>query len=595
MGSASTIPLQGVQPSFTTPSQYAQQGLGLQSLALGNALQSQQLKQAAVQAQQQAAELAANQTANQSFVANGGNYEKTRADLVGKVPMSYLQKLDQDNLKNQQAHLALSNEQRTQQQTQDIATGAEAAALLQLPYEQRAVQLPGAMARLQKQGIDTTQYQNADPTDDALKYTIARSNYGKQVASWADTQAQEQQRKAAAIKSTQQAADEAQKAQQAKAAQSREDIARQYLGVNDQPTHDAWMDAVNKNYPEVAKEYANFKTFGPGNAQIINGMALNAQQRSTNAVSQQKLTDAEQKAADAANTTGIPKNEWEGAYAATDASLPPKERADAALKRLDASKLAAKTVTNINIGSSNGEPSATAQAVANYAAPYSQAVARLPAAQREEIMKQVMKINPDFHAEYYDNFNKTEKDATTGRIGTTSNAIGTMLGHLNVLNQAADALKNSDIQALNRIANFFGAQTGSTPITVYNTIVHRLAPEVTKAYVAGGGSAGERGANESDFDAKLGPDQIKQNIGISALLAASKIKNNQMQYDRGTYGRGKQQLLSPESDSVRQQLIQQAPANVRGDSPLSLTYKGHIFTFTDPAKMAQFKKDQGIQ
>jgi|HubBroStandDraft_4_1064222.scaffolds.fasta_scaffold09772_2 hypothetical protein len=218
-------------------------------------------------------------------------------------------------------------------------------------------------------------------------------------------------------------------------------------------------------------------------------------------------------------------------------------------------------------GDPNAPPSATAKAVADYRTPYSQAVARLPGAQRDQMLQQVMAVNPDFHAEYYDNFNKTEKDATTGKIGTTSNALNTMVGHLAVLNKAADALKNNDVQALNKLANFFGAQTGSTPITVYNTIVHRLAPEVTKAYIAGGGSVGERGTNESDFDAKLGPDQIKQNIGVSALLADSKLKANQEQYNRGTYGRGKQQLLSPESETARQQLVQQAPPNLRGSAP----------------------------
>jgi len=39
--------------------------------------------------------------------------------------------------------------------------------------------------------------------------------------------------------------------------------------------------------------------------------------------------------------------------------------------------------------------------------------------------------------------------------------------------------------------------------------------------------------NEEDFSSHLSPDQIKQNIGVSALLADSKVKALQDQYQRG--------------------------------------------------------------
>jgi hypothetical protein len=120
------------------------------------------------------------------------------------------------------------------------------------------------------------------------------------------------------------------------------------------------------------------------------------------------------------------------------------------------------------------------------------------------------------------------------------------------------------VQVLNKLANAIGAQTGSTPQTVYQTIVHRLGPEVTKAYLASGGSVGERGTNEEDFSPNLSPDQIKQNIGISAYLADSKIKANQDQYNRGTYGRGKQKLISDDAEAARQALVKQAPAALTG-------------------------------
>jgi hypothetical protein len=211
-----------------------------------------------------------------------------------------------------------------------------------------------------------------------------------------------------------------------------------------------------------------------------------------------------------------------------------------------------------------GQPGIVAQMVGNYQMPLQTALQRTPPAFRNQIMEQVKQVNPDYHSEYYNTFQKTENDATTGKIGTSANALNTMMGHLTVLNNAAGALDNGNVQVLNKLANSIGAQTGNDARTVYDTIVHRLGPEVTKAYLASGGSVGERGTNEEDFSSSLGPKQIKSNIGVSAYLADSKIKALQDQYQRGTYGKGQQKLISDEADQARQTLTKQTPAAVRG-------------------------------
>jgi len=115
------------------------------------------------------------------------------------------------------------------------------------------------------------------------------------------------------------------------------------------------------------------------------------------------------------------------------------------------------------------------------------------------------------------------KDFTVGKHSTEINAINTAMGHVGVLGDAIDALNNNDIKALNRIANFVGVQTGKDNVTTFNTIVHRVGPEIAKAYIGAGGSAGERGSDEKDFDPSLGPQQLKSNVGITAKLLRSKI------------------------------------------------------------------------
>jgi hypothetical protein len=210
------------------------------------------------------------------------------------------------------------------------------------------------------------------------------------------------------------------------------------------------------------------------------------------------------------------------------------------------------------------EPGPMAQMVADYQVPLQTVLARVPLQGRQILLDQVKALNPQFQAQYYPAFQKTEESATTGKLADSSRALNTMMGHLGTLDRAADALNNGDIQILNKIANAWGLATGKTAKTTYDTIVHRLGPEVTKAYVAGGGTSGERGTNEEDFSSNLGAQQIKQNIGISAYLADSLQKANQEQYNRGTYGRGKQVLMSDEARQIRQGLIQRVPESLRG-------------------------------
>src|SRR5262249_38388928 len=91
------------------------------------------------------------------------------------------------------------------------------------------------------------------------------------------------------------------------------------------------------------------------------------------------------------------------------------------------------------------------------------------------------------------------KDFTVGKHSTEINDINTAMGHVGVLGDAIDALNNNNVRVLNSIANRLGLETGSDAITTFKTIVHRVGPELTKAYLGAGGSAGERGADEKDF------------------------------------------------------------------------------------------------
>ena len=146
----------------------------------------------------------------------------------------------------------------------------------------------------------------------------------------------------------------------------------------------------------------------------------------------------------------------------------------------------------------------------------------------QNIMGNVFEQDPQFSEQRA----QLRKDFTTGKHSTEINSINTALGHVGVLGDAVDALNNGNVQVLNRIANNLGAQVGATPQTTFNTIVHRVGPEITKAYVGAGGGEGERGTTEKDFDPALGPQQLKSNVGVTAKLLRSKISSLENQWNQ---------------------------------------------------------------
>lgn len=176
-------------------------------------------------------------------------------------------------------------------------------------------------------------------------------------------------------------------------------------------------------------------------------------------------------------------------------------------------------------------------------------------------------IDPQHDDTYFPARNKMMTAMTSGPEATQINAINTALGHVGVLNDAIDALHNSDggVKALRDIANKLGVQVGDTPVTTLNTIIHRVGPELTAAYVQGGGGEGERGTTQADFDPSLGNAQLKANAGVTAQLLRSKIGSLENQY-KNTMGRDdfQQRFMTPEALHALQTVSAQSPVKGGG-------------------------------
>jgi hypothetical protein len=203
----------------------------------------------------------------------------------------------------------------------------------------------------------------------------------------------------------------------------------------------------------------------------------------------------------------------------------------------------------------------------------------------------VKQIDPSYDEAEFPARNKFLTNITSGPMAKELNSINTALGHVGVLGDAVAALKNGNVQVLNKIANGVGAQFGATPQTTFNAIVHRVGPELVSAYTQGGGGQGERSIAEADFDPKMGTDQLMNNVGITAKLLRSKIGATENQYKQ-TMKRDdfQQRFITSEAQSTLDKFSPKSAGGISVTDP-----NGGVHTFKTQADAANFKRDAGIK
>lgn len=209
-----------------------------------------------------------------------------------------------------------------------------------------------------------------------------------------------------------------------------------------------------------------------------------------------------------------------------------------------------------------------------------------------EMVGLVQQKYPDWDQTSYEAKNKMVQSYTSGPESKSINAISTALGHAGELGQAIEALNNGDtgLKFLRGLAQKASIQLGTdagSNVAVFKTIVHRLAPEITAAYVQGGGGEGERIANAEDFDPSLAGKTLRGNLGETIKLLRSKIAAQEQQWNN-TY-----KPTRPEDDFSTRFLTPQAKDALQKYSPQSATIPPNAKVLTQ-AQLAQAAKDHNV-
>jgi hypothetical protein len=216
----------------------------------------------------------------------------------------------------------------------------------------------------------------------------------------------------------------------------------------------------------------------------------------------------------------------------------------------------ARPLPSVNAPSSvPGSPVSAKQGIVDLVGQYRYDPAQLSrlVAKHPDILASVQQKYPDFDQTTYQAKNKMLQSYTSGTESKSINAINTAMGHVKVLDDAVEALNNGNMQALNALGNKLGVATGTDAQTTFRAIVHRVGPEITSAYLPGGGGEAERIANEKDFSENMAPQQLHANAAVTVKLLRSKVGALQNQY-KNTVGRDdfEQRFITPEAQAAFQ-------------------------------------------
>lgn len=148
---------------------------------------------------------------------------------------------------------------------------------------------------------------------------------------------------------------------------------------------------------------------------------------------------------------------------------------------------------------------------------------------------------------------KAARDFGTGPLGNSARSLNTAVQHLDTARQAAEALNNGDVTALNKMRNAWKQQFGSDLPTNFDAIRQIVGQEVVKSIVPGGGGVGEREEAKNILSRANSPEQMSGAIAQIQKLMVGQLNSLRQQYQRTTsMDDFDQSFLMPETKEVMQ-------------------------------------------
>jgi hypothetical protein len=168
----------------------------------------------------------------------------------------------------------------------------------------------------------------------------------------------------------------------------------------------------------------------------------------------------------------------------------------------------------------------------------------------QAVMSLVAENNPSYRAQDFGTSSKAEKDFATGKQGNAVRSFNVGLSHLDTLGSLADAMGNKDMQAVNRIGNYFATQTGAEAPVKFEAAKKVVTDEIVKAIVGAGGTGHDREEAAKTVSAASSPAQLRGVINTYKELMVGQLGGLDQQYRTSTGRDDFHKLLSPQAQTL---------------------------------------------
>lgn len=207
----------------------------------------------------------------------------------------------------------------------------------------------------------------------------------------------------------------------------------------------------------------------------------------------------------------------------------------------------------------------TLDAAAEGIASYSQAPPGRNNRQREEIMRRVRQINPNYRESDYGDRSLAYRNWTqpNGFGAKQLAAFNTVAQHLDTLDALGKALENGDIPAANAIVNRVRTAFGDPRVTNFDTAKLAVSGELVKAVTGVAGALKDREEAAARLLASAAPAQMSGAIETWKDLIAGRLETSLYQFKTGT-GRTDQDFLAILPPRVRDKVIDYIGVSTKG-------------------------------
>lgn len=153
---------------------------------------------------------------------------------------------------------------------------------------------------------------------------------------------------------------------------------------------------------------------------------------------------------------------------------------------------------------------------------------------RRNMIAEVLKVNPDFSENYFEQSKKAFRDFGTGSQGNVARSLNVSVEHLETLRELGEALQNGDVNAINAAKQSWQEAFGTAAPTNFDTAKAIVADEVAKGVIGGQTAQQDRETLAASLRRSRSPAQIIGSIKTFQDLLGGQLRGLRGQYERTT-------------------------------------------------------------